>query len=337
MGTLRDAVPFCDGYFRCTEPECNAFGRGGRGYLRARDCARACADPQNHLCPDVSVPYCGFPKLQHPRHFITPDADGPRIGGIDISSVDNWNPGSKYTRFCLACQQGMKDQRRALEHPHKQFVRRLDPGASALQLIPASVREAVSSVVYKHSMGSVPLRHWITKGSISGSIVRLECLNMPCGHIWKKQCHPPEVGHSVVEFDPKSGQLLLCCTARTCVHFRYPLLDKPLVIAESAGGGASGTEVKHAGKRKRPAKLAWCDGKYRCVECHPKGIKNRLGARACKSPDQHMLTGLPSDGVIHPFMNGKAIVKGKAKMQKLLDDMTDMCGVCRGALVDFKS
>ena len=46
---MEGAVPYCDGYFRCVHPECNAFGRGGRGYLRARDARPHCRNPREHF------------------------------------------------------------------------------------------------------------------------------------------------------------------------------------------------------------------------------------------------------------------------------------------------
>ena len=66
---MEGAVPFCDGYYRCVHPDCavRAFGRGGRGFLRARDCARHCLKSREHLFPSVRS------VQQHPMHFIMPD------------------------------------------------------------------------------------------------------------------------------------------------------------------------------------------------------------------------------------------------------------------------
>ena len=316
-------VPFCDGFYRCVE--CNVLGRGGRGFTRARDMTRFCSNPSVHNRPDPNVPPGDdrFDTTIHPWELL-------EDGLIDPSAL---RPGNVHSHFCEYCEDALCGARRVAcpsAHKHQPYVRP-DIGKMAMLRVPTVVRETVGTIIHAPTMGAVPLERWVTGSSTANDIVRLECKHLPCGHLYKKR-HAPGVGYTVIELDLRSGQVYMCCTARMCTHYRYPLLDKPVEITRL---DLTDTECASppTKKRQRVAKLVWCDGKHRCLECHPKGMKDRLTCKSCIDPEKHMISGLSRHGVMHAVKrDGTGVYSDEAEMRALVEDMeSGMCGQCRSA------
>ena len=163
------------------------------------------------------------------------------------------------------------------------------------------------------------------------------CKHLPCGHLYRKR-HPPQLGHSYVEIDLKAGTILLCCTAKMCVYYRYPLLDKPLLPGMISDPGVD-AEICESRKRPRKHKLPYCDLKFRCITCHPSGV-DRPG-RICEDPEHHMVSGTSEDGVIHftskhsgnigDFVDYGDEQQAQTNIVNSIDPRT-VCGQCRSLL-----
>jgi hypothetical protein len=89
-----------------------------------------------------------------------------------------------------------------------------------------------------------------------------------------------------------------------------------------------------ARKRRRESQLLWCDRKYRCVHCFPKGQTRPLSISRCSDQRAHMPFGIAGEEVVHLAAPYGGLFQIPDDAKATLRDLVASCecGQCRSML-----
>ena len=148
----------------------------------------------------------------------------------------------------------------------------------------------------------------------------------------------PEMYASPAEFEATQRNLALVC-GQWCVQCTRER-DDPAPAAKRRRTGGARPLASHIARRPagtgdvsatrdRIAQLAWCDSRYRCIVCLPKGQTRRLSSKQCSDRGAHMPHGVSRKETVHFRPVGGA--ETQLSEEQLLKMKSDgMCHACEG-------
>lgn len=148
----------------------------------------------------------------------------------------------------------------------------------------------------------------------------------------------PEMYASPAEFEATQRNLALVC-GQWCVQCTRER-DDPAPAAKRRRTGGARPLASHIARRPagtgdvsatrdRIAQLAWCDSRYRCIVCLPKGQTRRLSSKQCSDRGAHMPHGVSRKETVHFRPVGAA--ETQLSEEQLLKMKSDgMCHACEG-------